>query len=244
MKTPTAAVTFDYWNTLFSEPPGYLRGLRLDAWERILLAADRTVSRAEMEGAVDRSWQTFNDAWADNRQYTAVDAANLVVGELGLHDLAEEIRAELVEVFITIGASADLQPTPNIGKALLALQEAGLRIGIICDVGMTPSTILRSHLERHGLLDAFDHWSFSDEVGVYKPDPRIFAHALEGLGGVAPSAAAHVGDLRRTDIGGARGFGMTAVRYTGVFDDPPADGLPEGHHVLADHADLATVLAL
>jgi FMN phosphatase YigB (HAD superfamily) len=107
---------------------------------------------------------------------------------------------------------------------------------------MTPSTILRRHLERHGLLGAFDHWSFSDEVGTYKPDPRIFAHALAGLGGVLPHRAAHVGDLRRTDIAGARASGMTAVRYTGVFDDPPADELPEGHHIVNDHADLVATL--
>ncbi|MGI8664137.1 MAG: HAD family hydrolase [Acidimicrobiales bacterium] len=244
MDNPIEAVTFDYWNTLFFEPPGYLRGLRLDAWERILTAADRPVERTSMEEAVDRSWRTFNDAWTENRQYSAVDAANLVVSELDLHDLADEIRAELVEVFITVGDEADLQPAPNIGPALIGLQAAGVRIGIICDVGMTPSSILRAHLERHGLLQAFDHWSFSDEVGTYKPDPRIFAHALDGLGAVGPDRAAHVGDLRRTDIAGALAFGMTAVRYTGVYDDPPAGELPEGDHVVADHAELARTLGL
>ena len=62
----------------------------------------------------------------------------------------------------------------------------------------------------------------------------IFEHALEGLGGPEPERVAHVGDLRRTDVAGALGMGMTAVRYTGVFDDDSAD-LPEGHHVLSDH---------
>ena len=66
------------------------------------------------------------------------------------------------------------------------------------------------------LLGYFDHWSFSDEVGWYKPAPEIFRHALDGLGGVAPERAAHVGDLRRTDVAGARAMGMTAVRYRGV----------------------------
>ena len=112
-----------------------------------------------------------------------------------------------------------------------------MRIGIVCDVGMTPAPALREHLDRHDLLGRFTHWSFSDEVGVYKPDPAIFRHALDGLGGVAPERAAHVGDLRRTDVAGARAMGMTAVRYTGVFDDDSAD-MPEGDHVVADHARL------
>jgi len=101
--------------------------------------------------------------------------------------------------------------------------------------------VLREHLIRRGLLPLFDHWSFSDEVGAYKPSPVIFEHALEGLGGPEPERVAHVGDLRRTDVAGALGMGMTAVRYTGVFDDDSAD-LPEGHHVVADHADLPAVL--
>ena len=107
---------------------------------------------------------------------------------------------------------------------------------------MTPSDILRKHLARHGLLDAFDHSSFSDEVGCYKPDRRIFEHALDGLGARAETTA-HVGDLRRTDVAGALAMGMTAVRYTGVFDDR-SQPEPEGHHVVADHAELAAALGL
>ena len=122
-----------------------------------------------------------------------------------------------------------------------ALQEGGLRLGIICDVGMTPSTNLRRHLERHGLLDVFEHCSFSDEVGHYKPSPVIFEHALAGLGGVDPARAAHVGDIRRTDIAGARAMGMTAIRYTGISDDT-SQPTPEGHHVVADHAELPALL--
>ena len=93
------------------------------------------------------------------------------------------------------------------------------------------------------MLELFDHWSFSDEVGAYKPDPAIFEHALAGLGGVAPSSAAHVGDLRRTDVAGARAMGMTAVRYTGAFDDDSQPD-PEGHHVVGAHAELPGVLGI
>jgi putative hydrolase of the HAD superfamily len=94
------------------------------------------------------------------------------------------------------------------------------------------------------VLDLFDHWSFSDEVGCYKPAAAIFEHALAGLGVGSPERAAHVGDLRRTDAAGARAIGMTAVRYRGVFDDPPPedhDAL-DAHHVIDDHADLLAVL--
>jgi FMN phosphatase YigB (HAD superfamily) len=105
--------------------------------------------------------------------------------------------------------------------------------------------VLRTRLERNGVVDSFDHWSFSDEVGVYKPDPRIFEHAMAGLGVSEPARMAHVGDLRRTDIAGALSMGMTAVRFRGVVDDPRTDANPhEGDHVIDRHDQLLEALEL
>jgi putative hydrolase of the HAD superfamily len=120
-----------------------------------------------------------------------------------------------------------------------------VRLGIICDVGLTPSVLLREFLASHGVLQHFSHWSFSDEVGCYKPSPEIFRHAAEGLGvaDVPPSQIAHVGDLKRTDVAGAQGVGWTSVRYSGSFDDVASEG-PEAHHVVASHADLPAVLGV
>jgi putative hydrolase of the HAD superfamily len=154
-----------------------------------------------------------------------------------------DLRGALVEAFVEAGRGADLQLVEHSATCLRRLKDAGVRIGIVCDVGWTGSPILREHLARHGVLDLFDHWSFSDEVGAYKPSAVIFEHALAGLGGVAPAVTAHVGDLRRTDIAGARAMGMTAVRFTGVFDDD-TQVEPEGHLVLASHADLPGALGV
>ena len=130
----------------------------------------------------------------------------------------------------------------GIEDCLLALKDAGVRLGIICDVGFTPSNVLREHLIRRGLLPLFDHWSFSDEVGAYKPAPAIFNHALEGLGGPEPERVAHVGDLRRTDVAGALGMGMTAVALHGASSTTTRWISPEAHHVISAHADLPGVL--
>ena len=43
--------------------------------------------------------------------------------------------------------------------------------------------------------------------------------ALEGMGDINPSKAFHVGDLKRTDVVGARNIGMTSVRFRGANDD-------------------------
>ena len=237
------AVTFDFWNTLMYEERGHLRGRRMAAWLGILEDAGIPVEHQLLDAAFDQSWDSYVEAWTANRQYDAVAAATSVIGALG-YDLPPDVRSALLAAFREAGNEAELHLTPNVETALRTLRTAGVRLGIVCDVGMTPSTALRAHLERAGLLEVFDHHSFSDDVGVYKPDRRIFEHALAGLGGVPPGRAAHVGDLRRTDIAGAAAMGMVTVRYTGVFDDPGTDGDPEAAHVVADHAALPAALGV
>ena len=236
------AVTFDFWNTLMYEPDGHLRGRRQDAWLGILEEAGFACEREQLDAVFAASWERFTESWKANQQLRAVEAAEAILDDLGF-DLPPEVRSALVDAFTDAGNDAEIVPTDGVHEAVATLKQAGVRLGIICDVGMTPSTALRGHLDRHGLLESFDHWSFSDEVGVYKPDPTIFRHALDGLGGVAPSDAAHFGDLRRTDIAGALAMGITAVRYTGVFDDDTQPE-PEGDHVIDDHRKLPAVLGL
>lgn len=236
------AVTFDYWNTLAYEDRGHLRGRRLDAWAGILEDAGFAVERQQLDAVFDASWESYVKSWTANQQVRAAEAAEAIIEQLGF-DVPPGLRADLVDAFGRAGDDAELHFTDGIGDCLRTLRGAGVRIGIVCDVGFTPSTTLRAHLDRAGLLELFDHWSFSDEVGVYKPSPVIFEHALAGLGGVDPGRAAHVGDLRRTDIAGARGMGMTAVRYTGVNDDD-SQPEPEGHHVVSDHRLLPAVLGV
>ena len=152
-----------------------------------------------------------------NEQFTADHAlglaAELLASVLGAGD-AEALR----EAWFVASARADVALTPYCAEVLAGLRARGVRIGIVCDVGLTPSAMLRGFLEHHGVLWYFDHWSFSDEVGVYKPAAAIFEHALAGLA-ARPDEALHIGDIRRTDVAGARAAGMRAVRYRGVADD-------------------------
>jgi putative hydrolase of the HAD superfamily len=238
-----AAVTFDYWNTLCVDGAATGRNHRLDAWMGVLEDAGFAVERGALDAAMAASWERFLAAWEANRQYTHVEAAVDVLDQLGHEVPADVHEALLASYHYPPERSPEL--TEGIGDCLRTLKAAGVRLGIICDVGMTPSTSLRAVLDQHGLLELFDHWSFSDEVGCYKPSPEIFRHAAEGLGvaDVPPSQIAHVGDLKRTDVAGAQGVGWTSVRYSGSFDDVASEG-PEAHHVVASHADLPAVLGV
>lgn len=238
------AVTFDFWNTLVEAPdPREARATRarriVDLFERrgVAIEEDRVGS------ALDEVVRVFNEEWAANRQFTGAHGSARLIELLELPDdegLHDAVRA----AFEGLGASRVPELNPNVGPTLERLRAQGVRIGIICDVGLAPSPVLRGHLEAHGVLHLFDHWSFSDEVGHYKPAREIFEHALAGLGGVSPERAVHVGDLRRTDVAGALGMGMTAVRYRGRHDDPGGPEATEAHHVIDDHVELLAILGL
>lgn len=236
------AVTFDFWNTLVWEEAGHLRGLRAEAWAGLLEEAGFATERSLLDAVFEGAWERYVHHWTSNQQYQSVQAAEEILEQLGF-PVPAHVRRELIDAFTGVGRRASLHLTDGIEACLRTLKDAGLRLGIICDVGMTPSDQLREHLDSHGLLELFDHWSFSDEVGHYKPSPIIFEHALEGLGGIAPDRAAHVGDIRRTDVAGALAMGMTAVRYTGISDDQ-SQPEPEADHVVAEYATLPGLLLM
>lgn len=237
---PLQAVTFDYWNTLMRIPPSAQWDRRVDGFTDLLIAEGHDVTREHLEDAFAVMRAVHEQAWIDNRQHGAAEAVADVLAAAGIEP-APGVVDQLVELTVDYGEPTDAVPTDGIAAALAALDDAGLRIGIICDVGITGSPRLREHLRHHSLLHHFDHWSFSDEVGVYKPHGAIFRHALDGLGVDDPAAAAHVGDLRRTDAGGARAAGMTSVRYAGVWEDPDSH-LPDADHVIAHHDELVPLL--
>jgi FMN phosphatase YigB (HAD superfamily) len=241
------AVTFDYWQTLVSERRGEMRALQIARWETLLAEAGQPRTTEQLSAAFVANWQVFEDRWRTNTgQYGARQTVAFVAEQLGL-DLTDALRVALEEGYLDVGRTAPLHPAPGIASCLASLRAAGMRLGIVCDVGLTPSSVLRERLEGFGLLDAFDAWSFSDETGWFKPAAGAFHPALEGLG-VDAADAAHIGDNERTDVAGAKAMGMLAVQYTGLFEY--AAWLPEqapgelADHVIDDLEDLPSVLGL
>lgn len=66
-------------------------------------------------------------------------------------------------------------------------------------------------LEQHLLSDLFDTIVVSSELGIVKPNPAIFEHALDDLG-IAPQEAIYIDDLERHVLA-ARALGMQAIQY-------------------------------
>ena len=233
------AITFDYWNTIVRADADQ-GSYRVRAWREEYLQIGHDVDEEIIRTAFRTVWDEHHSSWLRNEQYLGTRAGDAAIDLVAL-PVNAATRTRLVERFLTAGEEAGFTLCDGVDLALEELRGRGVRLGIICDVGLTPSTGLRRMLARFGLLEHFEGWSFSDDVGWYKPAPEIFGHALDYLA-APPDAVAHVGDLRRTDVAGARAMGMTAVRYRGANDDDSPG--PEGDHVLDDHAALMEALAL
>lgn len=114
---------------------------------------------------------------------------------------AAEARARLAWDAVPLAAY------PDTLAALERLGAAGLRVGVLAN---QPASA-RLDLERLGVALRVDDTWLSDEVGLAKPDPAFFRHAL-GRWGLAPGEVAYVGDRPDHDIGPASAVGLRTVR--------------------------------
>lgn len=97
---------------------------------------------------------------------------------------------------------------PEVLDLLKHLQATGCKLGVITNG--PPGAHQRQKLIAAGLDHFFGEAVFiSSEVGAVKPDPRIFAHALQALGS-HPEEALMVGDNLKADAEGAHGAGIAA----------------------------------
>jgi putative hydrolase of the HAD superfamily len=95
---------------------------------------------------------------------------------------------------------------PEAEAALRLVRQAGLGTAVISNSNGTVAAIL----DGLGLGRHLDFVIDSHEVGVEKPDPRIFRIAL-ARAGLEPAQAAYVGDLYSIDVLGARAAGLRVV---------------------------------
>ena len=117
-------------------------------------------------------------------------------------------------------------PIPETRRALAALAERGVPMGVvsnasgqieevlrvtdICQAGDGPCIRMRVIVDSH-------------VVGVAKPDPRIFDFALPHFDEFDPSRVAYVGDSVVMDIGGATAAGLFPILLDPYDDHPGAD---------------------
>jgi putative hydrolase of the HAD superfamily len=118
--------------------------------------------------------------------------------------------------------------------------EGRYRLGVIAN---QPSSV-RGAMERDGLARFFEVWGVSDDLGLQKPDPKLFSHVLY-TAGVSPARAAMVGDRLDYDVRPAKAAGMRAmwVLRGEAPDDPTPAQLAEADAAVRDLTEVPALLA-
>jgi putative hydrolase of the HAD superfamily len=141
-------------------------------------------------------------------------AFEAVVAEVGVDVDPAEAAAAYREIEVDATALA-----PGARETVDRAAERAAAVGVLSN---GEGELQRAKLAAHDLEDAFDAVVISNEVGVRKPDPEIFATAAELLAetGVEVSEHVFVADEYETDVAPAERAGWTAIHVRN--DEGPA----------------------
>jgi HAD superfamily hydrolase (TIGR01509 family) len=204
-------VFLDVGNTLVSMNFAWIarelgaRGLRCDgvALQRAEAAVRPSVSARCAGGAPTEGGAAF--------RFYLSEIVRRLPAAARLPDAAlDALVLELAAVLREPGASHRLwtHVLDGVREALADLQRAGLMLVAVSNSDGSVETLL----SEQKLRDPFRAVVDSGKIGVEKPDPRIFAHALERAGAL-PERTLHVGDLHGRC--GRRTGGRAACRAPG-----------------------------
>ena len=112
---------------------------------------------------------------------------------------------ELAELEVRTWERA-VQLYPDARPALKALKARGCRLGVLSNCSDQAGYVI----ERAGLDHVFDTLALSFRLGVAKPDPAIYEHALAALG-TQPGETMFVADGAFGELDAAQDLGIAAV---------------------------------
>lgn len=213
------AITIDFWGTLLFDGPGsdnrYKRR-RMADFEKILAGVGVTVSAATLDRAYEDSATALGHIWSARRDVPVEGHISAILdaidGELAGR-LSADTKAALVDAYARPALLVPPAVDTGARGALETLRSHGYTLAVVSNTMRTPGATLRKLLEKFRLLACFTHTTFSDEVGVRKPDPAIFALTLKAIG-AEPQHSVHVGDDAILDVEGARAAGLRAIQVT------------------------------
>ena len=212
------AVTFDLWQTLIFESEGASSMRSANRCQNVTRTLNKFgfgVSLKKVTSAIEETINALLKIWDENRDVTHRDQLQFVI-KYALGDqvkLKEEWIPELSSAYISSLFEIPPYLNPDAKKTLQRLRKRNMRIGLICNTGITPGFALRRFLSQIGIAEYFDSMIFSDEVGMRKPDLRIFRLAAKELKS-KPCEAIHIGDNLKTDVWGAKNAGFRAIHFS------------------------------
>lgn len=190
-------------------------------WEMV---SERAKSRLELED-IRVDLVDLEKAFKDTIEYryqqhqlgvelNSYDFFNHALGILG-HRVDMDITDELEQI---VNEEGHIEFVTGLEDILMVLSD-DYKLALLSNSWLEAP---RQALRDHGYGRWFDVMICSFDIGVPKPDPRIFEFALDLLG-VRAQEAVMVGDSLEADIKGALGAGMRAILVDdgfSVWDGP------------------------
>jgi 2-haloacid dehalogenase len=142
------------------------------------------------------------------------------------------LQARLMNLYLTLSAFPDVRDT------LVRLKQAGMRAAILSN---GTAQMLKAAVESAQLNDLLDAVLSVEEVGIYKPHPRVYQLAVDRLGLEAGAIAFQSSNA--WDAYAASAFGMRVV-WCNRYDQCPERLPGKPDHEIRSLAELPALLGL
>ena len=218
------AITIDLWETLIEDVNSneierderrakfILDTLKLDSSKKdIIMKFFSDLNEAFKYPSAENSWSILPESQV---KVLLEKYLNVPYDSKQFNSIVEHYKTVILE-------NPPLLTEQTIPKILMRLSKK-YTLTLISNTGRTPGSILLNILEMYGIRDYFTHFVFSDEIGVRKPDPRVFEYAKNILK-LEKENIVHVGDSVRLDFMGAKSYGFNAVLYAKGKDNPEVE---------------------
>jgi 2-haloalkanoic acid dehalogenase type II len=184
---PVKAVLFDAYGTLVHD-------------EGLMLVPGRIVADHGLSAPIDDVLRVWIDGYWEATQRLPFRTLREIQREileatLQRFDIGAD-PAPYVDLFFEVTTRVELYP--EVPAVLAAL--GNTRAAVVSNAD-------REHLAAWAFTLPVEFVLVSEDVGAYKPDPRVFRTALERLG-LAPHEVLHVGDSDVDDVKGAKAAGL------------------------------------
>jgi len=157
---------------------------------------------AQLSKAKDRMLERLARARSHDREIRLEDLYQDMLFNLGLHP-EREVIGHINQLYMDSFQTKIIEGVEEILKALCERYKLAIISNAMSDVP-------RCALKKFGLEGYFVAVVISRDLGIRKPDPKIFNFTLNRLN-VEKDEAIHVGDSLEHDVKGARNAGIKTV---------------------------------
>jgi putative hydrolase of the HAD superfamily len=201
-------ITFDLWNTLFSNKSH--SELRLKQFFNFLQERRIFLPFEKFQEAFHTKFHfsevtfeeiEFRHIFTEDRINKVLESIDIKISQTDVNTLKQKFELEMLK---------DPPLLKDGVEKTLANLAPDYQIGLISNTGVTPGKTIDRVLEEYDILQYFDITIYSDEIGLFKPHPKLFEIPLEKFN-CKPQNAIHIGDMLETDIKGANDLNMKTV---------------------------------